>query len=86
MKINLKILNAVKYTGGSVLLFGIIIFSLGFFVSDSNTLTSIGIGTVVGAVCIFLMGVFFVATEEMIEKSYRVIKTVPIKTKKRAPL
>jgi multisubunit Na+/H+ antiporter MnhE subunit len=86
MKFNLKILNAVKYTGGSVLLIGIIISSLGFFVSGSSTLTSIGIGTVVGAVFIFLMGVFFVATEEMIEKSYRGIKTAPIKTKKRAPL
>jgi multisubunit Na+/H+ antiporter MnhE subunit len=86
MKFNLKILNAVKYTGGSVLLIGIIIFSISFFVSGSSTLTGIGIGTVIGAVCIFLMGVFFVATEEMIEKSYRGIKIVPIKTEKGAPL
>lgn len=86
MESNLKILNTVKYVGGSVLTIGIIIFSLGFFASGSSLLTGIGIGTVIGAVFIFLMGVFFIATEEMLEKSYRGIKVAPIKTKNGAPL
>jgi hypothetical protein len=81
MKSNLKILNAVKYVGGTVLTVGIIIFFLGFFASGYNALTSIGIGTIIGAVFIFLMGVFFVASEEMHEKSNK-----GINTKKGAPL
>ncbi|NBJ67929.1 MULTISPECIES: hypothetical protein [Clostridia] len=64
---NEKLLNATKYVGASVLLIGIAIFLYGFFVSDYSQITGIGIGTVMGAVFIFLMGVFLVATEEMID-------------------
>ncbi|GAA0342717.1 hypothetical protein GCM10008967_36460 [Bacillus carboniphilus] len=64
-----KILNAVKYAGGSVLFSGIMMFIIGFFVSGSSLLTSISIGTIMGAVFIFLMGVFFVVTEEMQDKN-----------------
>ena len=74
MRSNLKLLNAIKYAGGIVLTIGIITFLLGFFESGSSLLTPIGIGTVMGAIFIFLMGVFFVATEEMLEKSYKGIK------------
>ncbi|WP_338749191.1 hypothetical protein [Bacillus sp. FJAT-52991] len=87
MKSNVKILNAVKYVCGTVLSIGIITFLLGFFESGFSVLTPIGIGTVVGAVFIFLMGVFFVATEEMLDKTYegikgiKGIKVIPIKTK-----
>lgn len=69
MEAKWKMLNAVKYVGGTVLVIGILIFLYGFFVSDYSTITGIGIGTVMGAVFIFLMGVFFVATEEMQEKT-----------------
>lgn len=61
-------LNAVKYVGGTILFIGISIFLYGFFVSEYSAVTGIGIGTVMGAIFIFLMGVFFVATEEMHEK------------------
>jgi hypothetical protein len=44
-------------------------FLIGFIVSDFSFLMSVGIGTVTGAVFIFLIGMFFVATEEMLEKS-----------------
>ncbi len=64
---NEKLLNATKYVGASTLLIGIAIFLYGFFVSDYSYITGIGIGTVMGAVFIFLMGVFLVATEEMID-------------------
>lgn len=66
-----KMLNATKYIGGSVLAFGILTFLIGFFGSSSSVLTPIGIGAVVGAVFIFLIGVFFVAGEEMLEKAFK---------------
>ncbi|RFA34503.1 hypothetical protein CAI16_11375 [Virgibacillus dokdonensis] len=59
---NEKLLKATKYVGART---GIAIFLYGFFVSDYSYITGIGIGTVMGAVFIFLMGVFLVATEEM---------------------
>lgn len=85
MKSRLKILNVVKYVGLTVLAIGIFTFLLGFSESGYIILTSIGIGTVIGAVFIFLIGVFFVATEEMLEKSYKGMNVTPIKTKKGAP-
>ncbi|WP_042220634.1 hypothetical protein [Oceanobacillus manasiensis] len=68
MKTGKKMLNAVKIAGATVLTLGIVIFLYGFFVSDYSAITGIGIGTIMGAVFIFLMGVFFVATEEVLEK------------------
>lgn len=82
MKTRETILNAVKYIGGTILTIGIITFLLGFFVSDSTTMTSIGIGAVIGATFIFLMGVFFVATDEMLENSDKGIEVVSLKVKK----
>ena len=69
MESKLKMLNAVKVVGLTVLAIGISIFLYGFFVSDYSAITGIGIGTVMGAIFIFLMGVFFVVTEEMLEKT-----------------
>ncbi|MDQ0268372.1 hypothetical protein [Cytobacillus purgationiresistens] len=66
-----SMLNAVKYFGGTLLIAGIIIFSIGFFGNVSSTLTGVGIGTVMGAIFVFLMGIFFVATEEVLEKTKR---------------
>jgi hypothetical protein len=68
MESKLKMLNAVKVVGFTLLVIGISIFLYGFFVSEYSTITGIGIGTVMGAIFIFLMGVFFVVTEEMLEK------------------
>ncbi|MFJ7936592.1 hypothetical protein [Sporosarcina sp. NPDC096371] len=76
MESRLKMLNAVKYVGGTILAIGISIFLYGFFVSDYSTITGIGIGTVMGAVFIFMMGVFFVATEEMQEKVDKGIRVI----------
>ncbi|MBS4198381.1 hypothetical protein KHA93_01735 [Bacillus sp. FJAT-49732] len=75
-----KLLNAVKYVGFTLLTTGIIIFLYGFFVSDHSAITSIGIGTVMGAIFIFLMGVFFVATEELHEKTNKGVR-IPAKGK-----
>ncbi|PLS14767.1 hypothetical protein CVD28_26700 [Bacillus sp. M6-12] len=70
MESKVKMLNATKYVGGTVFSLGIAIFLYGFFVSDYSAVTGIGIGTVVGAVFIFVMGSFFVVTEEILEKRY----------------
>ena len=64
-----KILNAVKVVGGTVLTLGIILFIIGFSVSTYSMLAPIGIGTIVGSVFIFVMGVFLVVTEEMVTRS-----------------
>lgn len=63
-----KVLNATKYVGGTILAIGIAIFLYGFFVSDYSSITGIGIGTIMGAVFIFLMGMFLAASEEMLLK------------------
>ncbi|WP_203248582.1 hypothetical protein [Sporosarcina beigongshangi] len=69
-------LDIVKYTGGTILVVGISIFLYGFFISDYSAITGIGIGTIMGAIFIFLMGVFFVATEEMQEKRDKGIRVI----------
>jgi hypothetical protein len=61
-------------------------FIAGIFVTGYNILVPIGIGTSVGAVFIFLIGVFLVVTDEMLERSYIGTKVVPIKSKKGAPI
>lgn len=68
MKSRMKMLNAVKYVGGTVLTCGIFLFLFGLLASGYSIFIPVGIGTVVGAVFIFLMGVFFVATDEMLAK------------------
>ncbi|MFD2630381.1 hypothetical protein [Oceanobacillus kapialis] len=70
MRQRTKIMRAVKYTGAVVLVVGIVIFLYGFFVSDGGRWTAVGIGTVMGAVFLFLMGVFFVGTEEKLKDRY----------------
>jgi hypothetical protein len=86
MESKLKVLNAVRYIGGTFLFIGIISFLIGILVNGSTALIGIGIGAAIGAVFIFIMGVFFVITEEMTEKSFKGIAISPIKHKKGAPL
>lgn len=81
-----KILNTVKLVGSTVLTIGMMTFLLGLFENDYSVLTSIGIGTVMGAVFIFLIGVFFVATEEMLDKTYKGIKVASVQTKRKSAL
>ena len=76
MESKLKMLNAVKVVGLTVLAIGISIFLYGFFVSDYSAITGVGIGTVMGAIFIFLMGVFFVVTEELLEKTDKRIRGI----------
>ncbi|MDV2888548.1 hypothetical protein RYX45_25640, partial [Alkalihalophilus pseudofirmus] len=64
----MKILKATKWAGSLTLLSGIMIFLYGI-VSDFIPVIGIGVGTIVGAVMFFLMGMFFIATEEMVENT-----------------
>jgi hypothetical protein len=68
MESKVKILNAVKFVGGTILTIGVITFLLGLLVNGFSSLVLAGIGITMAAVFIFLMGVFFVATEEALEK------------------
>ncbi|PLR95090.1 hypothetical protein [Bacillus sp. T33-2] len=76
-----KFVNAVKVVGSIVLILGIAIFLFGYFVSEYSAPTGIGIGTIMGAVFIFLIGMFFAASEEMLEKRYKGVKVTPLKQK-----
>jgi hypothetical protein len=86
MKGRERLLNAVTYVGLTVLTIGILTFIAGLIVNGFSILVPVGIGTSVGAVFIFLIGVFLVVTDEMLEKSYIGTKVVPIESKKGAPI
>ncbi|CDQ41279.1 MULTISPECIES: hypothetical protein [Virgibacillus] len=75
MKKRKKIMRAVKFTGATILIIGIAIFLYGFFIHKGSSFTGIGIGTVMGAVFIFIMGIFFVATEETLKERFVKLKT-----------
>lgn len=64
-----KVLNAVRAVSISLLTIGLIILTLSLLSINSSTLTAVGIGTISGAVVIFLMGVFFAVTDEVIGKT-----------------
>lgn len=81
MVFNSNILFYAKMICLSLLSLGLILFSLGFFGTDYSILTPIGIGTIVAAVFIFVMGVFFVATEEILAKTGKVMKSSTVQQK-----
>ena len=65
-----KMLNATRYVGGALLTIGIAICLYGaVMISFNHNMVGVGIGTVMGAVFIFLIGMFLVASEEMILNS-----------------
>ena len=76
MKSYSKMLQVTSYIGGSLLTIGIVIFLYGAFVSNLTTTIGIGIGTVMGAVFVFIMGIFLVVTEEMITNSRQCKKEI----------
>ncbi|MFC4560029.1 hypothetical protein ACFO3D_17855 [Virgibacillus kekensis] len=66
MNTRLKILHATKWAGSVTFITGMIILFYGL-TSGLMPVVGIGIGTVTGAVMVFLIGMFFIATEEMVE-------------------
>ena len=81
MESNAKILNTVKFSGGLLLVIGIVTFFYSFLGNGYSNLTGIAIGIIMGAVFIFLMGIFFVVTEEMLKTKDTGIRFAPIKRK-----
>lgn len=79
-----KVLNLVKFIGLTLLISGSVMFLFGFIGNGFGMLTPIGLGTIVGAVFIFLIGVFFVATEEMLDNTHKGIHLKTMNTKKGA--
>ncbi|WP_066173668.1 hypothetical protein [Bacillus marinisedimentorum] len=80
-----KILRAVRVAGSTILITGMMIILTGLYVSDYNVMVPIGIGTAMGSIFIFLMGVFFVASEEMLARREKGFALEEIQTKKRVP-
>ena len=66
----LKMINATRIVGAVTLAIGIAIFLYGMAVSDYIYITGIGVGAVMGAVFIFLIGMFLIAAEEMLSKNH----------------
>jgi hypothetical protein len=66
-----KLLRAVSILCGTLGTIGMILFLYGYFGSGYAALTGIGIGLTMGGVFIFIMGIFLVATEEVVEKNKR---------------
>ena len=64
-----KMLHATKLVGAVLLTIGIAIFLYGTLISEFSTIMGVGIGVVMGAVFIFLIGMILVASEEMILNS-----------------
>ncbi|MEK3979002.1 hypothetical protein MKY37_07855 [Psychrobacillus sp. FSL K6-2836] len=69
METYLKMLHATKFVGATLLTIGIAIFLYGTLMSEFSTIMGVGIGVVMGAVFIFLIGMILVASEEMILNS-----------------
>ena len=67
----LKMMNATRIFGAVTLALGTAIFIYGMIVSDYGMITGIGVGTIMRAVFIFLIGMFLIATEEMLNKSHK---------------
>jgi TRAP-type C4-dicarboxylate transport system permease small subunit len=84
LNLHVKILKTTRRISSVVFVIGMIIFSLGF-VSGFNSAIGIGLGTVTGAMFIFLIGMFFIATEEMVENTFKGIEITPVTRKKGAP-
>ena len=80
MKTHLKILNATKWAGSITFITGMIIFLNGIII-DFGPAIGIGIGTIIGAVIFFFMGMFFIATEEMVENTSKGIEIPPVKSR-----
>lgn len=65
----LRLLRSVSIVSGTIIIIGILLMFGGIAQAGSSNLTPIGIGTIVGGGFIFVMGLFFAATEEMLQKT-----------------
>lgn len=79
MESYVKMLHATKMVGATLLTIGIAIFLYGALLSELSAVIGVGIGVVMGAVFIFLIGMILVASEEMILNSNKYKKESVIK-------
>lgn len=76
---NANILYVVKFVCGICIALGLLLLTVGIFRNDFNYFSSIGIGVIIAAIFIFLIGIFFTVTEEMLEKRNKGIRVEPMK-------
>lgn len=69
--------HTVYYVSGITLLLGIVMLSAGIN-EGVKLLVPIGIGTIIAAGFIFLIGIFFIATEEMLKLRDRGVMEAPM--------
>lgn len=84
MGTNSEILTALKWACGTANIIGIGIFCMSLLVNDYNRdyiLTIIGLTILVSASAIFLIGILFVATEEMVMNTEKGERVVPFSSK-----
>lgn len=84
MEANSQILTALRWSCGTANIIGVGIFLLSLLVNDYNQdyiLTIIGLTILVSASSIFLIGLLFVATEEMVMNTEKGERVVPISDK-----
>ncbi|NSL52170.1 hypothetical protein [Calidifontibacillus erzurumensis] len=79
MENHMKVLRLLKYISGSLVLIGMLFLLIPIFESDSNDvlLNGIGIGFICASIFIFLIGIFFITTEEMLAKREEGVKIAP---------
>ena len=80
-----KIINVTKFISITLFLCGALTLFYGI-VNDYSSIVGIGVGMGVGAIFIVLMGMFFVATEEMVETTFKGIEITPMVERKRPHL
>ncbi len=79
-----EILTALKWTCGTANIIGLLIFFMSIFVNDYNRdyiLTIIGLTILISASAIFLIGILFVATEEMVLNTEKGERKIPFSPK-----
>ena len=84
MGANSRILMALRWACGTANVIGLAIFLLSFCVNDYNKdfiLTSIGLTILISASSIFLIGLLFVASEEMVMNTEKGEKVIPFNSK-----
>lgn len=84
MGANSEILSALKWACGTANIIGIGIFFMSLLVNDYNRdyiLTIIGLTILISASAIFLIGILFVATEEMVMNTEKGERVVPFNSK-----
>ncbi|RDW18307.1 hypothetical protein CWR48_12050 [Oceanobacillus arenosus] len=69
MNAHKQILKITSLICGILIIIGTALFIYGYFENGYRNVAGVGAGAVMGAAFIFIMGVFLVATEEMIEKN-----------------